>query len=139
MKIIKATVPPFFKGGLGGIVIIAAMFFIFSAHAAYSSGIMAKVLDGTKAGLKLDEKQKTIDLYLSDVNTRKAITDASVTAIVRLPGGEKKEIALSGMKMGEEFSYMNSLDTAKKGDYIFRIKVLREIKELVFSFAFKRE
>ena len=92
-----------------------------------------------KSGIKLDEKQRTIDLYLSDVNTRKAITDASVTAIVRLPGGEKKEIALSGMKMGEEFSYMNSLDTAKKGDYIFRIKVLREIKELVFSFAFKRE
>ena len=126
MKIIKA-------------VIIAAVFFILSAGIAYSSGIMTNVLDGVKADLKLDEKQKTIDLHLSDVNTKKAITDASVTAMVRLPGNEKKEITLTGMKMGEEFSHMNSLDTAKKGDYIFRIKVLRGKKELIFSFAFKRE
>lgn len=126
MKILKA-------------VIIAAIFFILPAEIAYSSNAMTSVLHGTKAGLKLDEKQKTIDVYLSDVNTKKAITDASVTAIVRLPGNEKKEITLTGMKMGEEFSYMNSLDTAKKGDYIFRIKVLRGKRELIFSFTFKRK
>ena len=120
-------------------VIIAIMFFILSAEIAYSSNVMTSVLDGARADLKLDEKQKTIEVYLSGVNTGKTITDASVTAIVRLPGNGKKEITLAGMKMGEVFSYMNSLDTAKKGDHIFRIKVLRGKKELIFSFTFKRE
>ncbi|MFZ3073243.1 MAG: hypothetical protein WA162_08370 [Thermodesulfobacteriota bacterium] len=118
--------------------LIATMFFILSAEIAYSSGIMTSVLDGTRADLKLDEKQKTIDVYLSDIKTKKAITDASVIALVRLPNGEKKEITLTGMEMNGMFSYMNSLDTAKKGDYIFRIKVLRGKKELIFSFTWKR-
>ena len=46
MKIIKATVPPFFKGVRD--CYYRAMFLFFRLS-AYSSGIMAKVLDGTKA------------------------------------------------------------------------------------------
>src|SRR3972149_1356229 len=115
-------------------VIIAAMFFVLWAGVAHSSDVMTAVLNGTKADLKIDKKQKTIEVYLSGVETKKAITDAEVIALVRLPNNEKKEITLSGMEMDKVFSYMNSLDTAKKGDYIFRIKVLRDKKEFIFSF-----
>lgn len=88
-----------------------------------SASEIAKTSGGIKAVLKVDPAKSMVDLYLSDSKTRKEIKDAKVKATITLPKGEKVEKELMGMKMGDSFSFMNTLDMSRKGSYIFDITV----------------
>lgn len=99
-----------------------------------SASEVAKTSGGIKAVLKVDPAKSMVDLYLSDSKTRKEIKDAKVKVTITLPNGEKVEKELMGMKMGESFSFMNSLDMSRKGIYIFDITV--EVGKATHKFNF---
>ncbi len=88
-----------------------------------SASDVAKTSGGIKAVLKVDPAKSMVDLYLSDSKTQKEITGAKAKATITLPNGEKVEKELMGMKMGDSFSFMNTLDMSRKGSYIFDITV----------------
>lgn len=88
----------------------------------------SRVVDGIKATLKVTASQNMIDLILSDAKTGKSITNAKVSAFMKGPDGKVLEKELMGMKMGEEFSFMNTLDMSRKGSYSFDITVEVEKK-----------
>lgn len=90
-----------------------------------SASVFAKTSGGIKAVLNVDPAKSMVDLYLSDSKTQKELTgaNAKVKATIILPKGEKVEKELIGMKMGDSFSFMNSLDMSRKGSYIFDINV----------------
>ena len=88
-----------------------------------SASDIAKTSGGIKAVLKVDPAKSMVDLYLSDSKTQKEITGAKVRATITLPKGEKVEKELLGMKMGDSFSFMNSLDMSREGRYIFDITI----------------
>jgi len=88
-----------------------------------SASDVAKTSGGIKAVLKVDPAKSMVDLYLSDSKTQKEITGAKVRATITLPKGEKVEKELLGMKMGDSFSFMNSLDMSREGRYIFDITI----------------
>ncbi|MBI5468364.1 MAG: hypothetical protein HY891_04450 [Deltaproteobacteria bacterium] len=98
-------------------LLIAAMPVIGSASE------VAKTSGGIKAVLNVDPAKSMVDLYLSDSKTQKEISGAKVKAAITLPNGEKVEKELMGMKMGDSFSFMNTLDMSRKGSYIFDITV----------------
>ncbi|HAG51950.1 MAG TPA: hypothetical protein DCL42_11540 [Deltaproteobacteria bacterium] len=88
----------------------------------------SRVVDGIKATLKITPSQNMVDLILSDAKTGKSITNAKISALMKGPDGKVLEKELMGMKMGEEFSFMNTLDMSRKGSYSFKITVEVEKK-----------
>lgn len=93
-----------------------------------------KSSDGVKAVLKTDPAKKMIDLFLSEMPGGKEITDAKVTASVTLPDGRKVEKDLVGMRMGETYSFMNSLDMSKPGRYSFVVAIKSSGKAIKIEF-----
>lgn len=110
-------------------LLIAALPVIGSASDA------AKFSGGIKAVLKVDPAKSMVDLYLSASKTQKVITGAKVKAAITLPNGKKVEKELMGMKMGDSFSFMNTLDMSRKGGYIFDVTV--ELGETTHRFNFR--
>ena len=74
------------------------------------------------------------DLILEDVNKGKPITEADVNAKIQLPDDSHVEKKLIGMKMGDIFSFMSSLDMSRKGTYYFEISVRAANKDIKFNF-----
>ena len=91
--------------------------------------------DGVKAILKTDPAKKMVDLFLSEQTTGKEITEAVVKASVTLPDGTKIQKDLIGMKMGEAYSFMNSLDMSRPGRYSFVIFIKSSGKSIKFEFT----
>lgn len=89
---------------------------------------------GVKAVLKTDPATKMIDLFLSGPDG-KEITNAKVTATVSFPDGRKIEKDLIGMKMGEAYSFMNSLDMSKPGRYSFDIVIQTPDRSIKLEFT----
>src|SRR4030065_1837200 len=83
----------------------------------------SKIEKGIKAMLKVTPSKNMIDLILEDAKTEKPITNADVNAKIQLPDDNHVEKKLAGMKMGEIFSFMTSLDMHAKGTYRFDISV----------------
>lgn len=96
-----------------------------------------KVVEGVKGRLKVTPEMSMIDLYLADARTGEVITGAKVKAMITMPDGKKLEKDLPGMKMGETFSYMNTLDLSLKGVYTFDITA--EVKKKIGKKDFDKE
>jgi len=88
-----------------------------------------------KAVLKTDRAKKMVDLFLSEVTSSKEITEAKVTASIILPDGRKVKKELIGMKMGDAYSFMNSLDMSLPGRYSFDIEIKTPGKTTRFEFT----
>ncbi|MBI2400055.1 MAG: hypothetical protein HYV23_03205 [Deltaproteobacteria bacterium] len=101
---------------------------------AASAETSIKSSDGVKAVLKTDPAKMMIDLFLSEPGG-KEITDAKVTASVTFPDGRKVKKDLIGMKMGEAYSFMNSLDMSRPGRYSFDIAIKSSGKSIKFEFT----
>ncbi|MBI5643040.1 MAG: hypothetical protein HY954_06165 [Deltaproteobacteria bacterium] len=107
-------------------------FFIHNARAEDMTGRSG----GIQATLKVDPKKSMIDLYLYDyAKALTPITEAKVEVRIRTPRGAVKK-DLAGMKMGGEYSFMNSLDLSAKGRYIFDITVETGGRKANFSFSY---
>lgn len=91
---------------------------------------------GVKAILKIDPEKSMVDLYLNDAVSNRPITGALVKAAIKTPDGKKIEKELIGMRMGEAFSYMNTLDMSAAGEYIFSITVESGKKTAKFKFSY---
>lgn len=89
-----------------------------------------------KAVLKIDPEKSMVDLYLNDAASNRPITGALVKAVIKTPDGKKIEKELMGMRMGEAFSYMNTLEMSKKGSYTFEITVDYGGTKVRFSFFY---
>ena len=96
----------------------------------------SKIEKGIKATLKVTPSKNMVDLILEDAKTGKAITEADVNAKVQMPDGSLIEKKLTGMKMGEMFSFMNSLDMHAKGTYRFDISVRTGNRDIQFNFRY---
>ena len=94
----------------------------------------SKVEKGIKATLKVTPSKNMVDLIIEDVKTGRTITEANVNAKIQLPDGSHVEKKLTRMKMGEVFSFMNSLDMRQKGTYHFEIFVKSGDKDIRFNF-----
>jgi hypothetical protein len=88
-----------------------------------SAETSVKSSEGVKGVLKTDPAKKMVDLFLSELPSGKEITDAKVRASVTFPDGRRVEKDLIGMKMGEAYSFMNSLDMSRPGRYSFDISI----------------
>jgi len=97
----------------------------------------SKVSDGIKATLVVTPSKSMVDLILSDAKTGKSITSAKVSALIKGPDGKVIEKELMGVKMGEEFSFMNTLDMSRKGRYSFDITVEVKNKSVKFNFVYE--
>lgn len=106
---------------------------LWSAYALAETS--TKSSNGVKAVLKTDRAKKMVDLFLSEQSSKKEITDAKVTAIVTLPDGSKVNKELVGMKMGEAYSFMNSLDMSRPGRYSFDIVIKSSGKATKIEFT----
>lgn len=98
-----------------------------------SDGV-SKIEKGIKATLKVTPSKNMVDLILEDVNKGKPITEADVNAKIQLPDDSHVEKKLIGMKMGDIFSFMSSLDMSRKGTYHFEIFVRTANKDIKFNF-----
>ncbi len=96
----------------------------------------SQIEKGIKATLKVTLSKNMFDLILEDAKTGKAITEADVNAKVQMPDGSLIEKKLTGMKMGEMFSFMNSLDMHLKGTYRFEVFVKGGGKDVQFNFQY---
>lgn len=96
-----------------------------------------KVVDGIKGRLKVTPAMSMFDLYLTDAKTGEVIIQAKVKATTTMPDGKKVEKELPGMKMGETFSYMNTMDLSLKGVYTFDITA--EVKKEIAKKDFDKE
>ena len=96
----------------------------------------SKIEKGIKATLKVTPSKNMVDLILEDAKTGKAITEADVNAKVQMPDGSLIEKKLAGMKMGEIFSFMTSLDMHAKGTYRFDISVRTGNRDIQFNFQY---
>lgn len=103
--------------------------------AAAQAETSIKSSDGVKAVLKTDPAKKMIDLFLSEVPGGKEIIDAKVMASVTFPDGRKVEKDLIGMKMGEAYSFMNSLDMSRPGRYSFDIVIKSSGRSIKIEFT----
>lgn len=124
------------------LMILFTLFSAFAFIAGISRGEMkhvpseavSKVEKGVKAILKVTPPKNMIDLILEDVKTGKPITAADVNAKIQLPDDSHVEKKLIGMKMGDIFSFMSSLDMSRKGTYHFEIFVRAANKDIKFNF-----
>lgn len=99
------------------------------------AGTSVRSSEGVRAVLKTDPAKKMIDLFLSELPSGKEITEAKVRAEVTFPDGRKVEKDLIGMKMGEAYSFMNSLDFSKPGRYSFDITMESSGRSARFEFT----
>ncbi|MBI5328034.1 MAG: hypothetical protein HZB80_07075 [Deltaproteobacteria bacterium] len=122
-----------------GLAVVLVFFWMQTASAQmeHRSAGEAKTTDGIKAVLKVTPSQNMVDLLLYDFKTGKAITEAKVAVKVKGPDNKVQEKELLGMQMGEEFSFMNRLDTAKKGSYSFAIAVGIGKKNIKLNFVYE--
>lgn len=91
---------------------------------------------GIKATLKVNRSNSMVDLYLADEKTGMPVTSGKVLAEIKLPDGKTVEKELIGMKMGQEYSFMNSLDLSLKGKYAFDISVSAGSRRARFDFIY---
>ena len=98
-----------------------------------SDGV-SKIEKGIKATLKVTPSKNMIDLILEDAKTGKPVTEADVNAKIQLPDDSHVEKKLIGMKMGDIFSFMSSLDMSRKGTYYFEFFVRSADKDIKFKF-----
>src|SRR3989337_2880891 len=129
-KIFKRTLMALFVA----VVFIAGISWGEMKHVP-SDGV-SKIEKGIKATLKVTPSKNMVDLILEDAKTGKAITEADVNAKVQMPDGSLIEKKLAGMKMGEMFSFMNSLDMHAKGTYRFDISVRTGNRDIQFNFQY---
>lgn len=94
-----------------------------------------KSSEGVKAVLKTDPAKKMMDLFLSELPGGKEITEAKVKASVTFPDGRKVEKDLIGMKMGDAYSFMNSLDMSRPGRYSFDISIESSGRSIQIEFT----
>ena len=127
-KIFKRTLMALFVA----IVFIAGISWGEMKHVP-SEGV-SQVEKGIKATLKVTPSKNMVDLIIEDVKTGRTITEANVNAKIQLPDGSHVEKKLTRMKMGEVFSFMNSLDMRQKGTYHFEIFVKSGDKDIRFNF-----
>ncbi len=97
----------------------------------------SKVAEGIKATFKVTPSMSMVDIILADAATNKAITKAKVVASVRGPDGKVQEKELIGMKMGKEYSFGNTIDFSKKGNYSFDILVEVDKRKVRFNFVYE--
>ena len=123
------------------IIVLAGLFFCSQIALAQMEHDMpageSKVAKGIKATLVITPSKSMVDLVLVGANNRKTITGAKVAAQIKGPDGTVQKKDLLGMKMGEVFSYMNTLDMSKKGSYSFDIAVEVEKKKVKFNFVYE--
>ena len=132
------------KKFISTLMTLFTLFAAFAFIAGVSQGEMkhvpseavSKVEKGIKATLKVTPSKNMVDLILEDAKTGKAITEADVNAKVQMPDGSLIEKKLAGMKMGEMFSFMNSLDMHAKGTYRFDISVRTGNRDIQFNFQY---
>ena len=127
-KIFKSTLMALFVA----VVFIAGISWGEMKHVP-SDGV-SKIEKGIKATLKVTPSKNMVDLILEDVNKGKPITEADVNAKIQLPDDSHVEKKLIGMKMGDIFSFMSSLDMSRKGLYHFEIFVRAANKDIKFNF-----
>ena len=104
-------------------ILFLTVFSLGLLPAFVSAETSATSSEGVKGVLKTDPAKKMVDLFLSELPGGKEITDAKVRASVTFPDGRKMEKELLGMKMGEAYSFMNSLDMSRPGRYSFDISI----------------
>jgi hypothetical protein len=104
-------------------ILFLTVFSLGLLPAFVSAETSATSSEGVKGVLKTDPAKKMVDLFLSELPGGKEITDAKVRASVTFPDGRKLEKELLGMKMGEAYSFMNSLDMSRPGRYSFDISI----------------
>lgn len=113
-------------------------FMMISIGLAVSPALAATSADtekNIKGVLKTDPAKKMIDLFLSELPSGKEIIDAKVRATITYPDGKKVEKDLIGMKMGEVYSFMNSLDMSRPGRYSFDISIESSGKSIKLEFT----
>ena len=120
--------------------------FTFFAAFAFIAGIslgemkhvpsdgVSKTEKGIKATLKVTPSKNMVDLILEDAKTGKPITKTDVNAKIQLPDDTHVDKKLVGMKMGDIFSFMSSLDMSRKGTYYFEFFVRSADKDIKFYF-----
>lgn len=114
------------------LMLLCLLFVSAVAGNALAAMKLTKTADGFTATLSVSPKMA--DLLLVDAASGKAVTDAVVTATLVHPDGQKSDMKLIGMKMGEGYSYMNSIDMSAKGIYTFHIIVQAGEKSVKFDF-----
>ena len=97
----------------------------------------SKVAEGIKATFKVTPSMSMVDIILADAATNKAITKAKVVASVKGPDGKVQEKELVGMKMGKEYSFGNTIDFSRKGNYSFDIRVEVDKRKVRFNFKYE--
>ena len=97
----------------------------------------SKVANDIKATLAVTPSKSMVDLVLVGAKDSKTITAAKVAAQIKGPDGNVQKKDLLGMKMGEVFSYMNTLDMSKKGSYSFVIAVEVKKEKVKFNFVYE--
>ena len=97
----------------------------------------SKVTDGIKATFKVTPSMSMVDILLMDTTTKKTITKAKVFASAKMPDGKVQEKELVGMKMGKEYTFGNTFDFSRKGNYDFDIRVEVKNEEVKFNFIYK--
>ena len=112
-------------------MLILLAFSILATNYAFAGTRITKTVDGIKATVTVSPKM--LDIFLTDAKTGKTITNAKVKAIIVHPDGHKVNKELVGMKMGEVFSYMNSVDTSPRGTYAFHIAIETDKKTIHFQ------
>ena len=116
--------------------------FAATEHGRHDHGDTGQVVAGTstgsgiKATLKVNRSMSMVDLYLTDTETGASVISGKVFAKVKLPNGKTVEKELIGMQMGQEYSFMNSLDLSLKGKYAFDISVAAGDKRARFDFIY---
>ena len=114
--------------------ILFCLIFVFAVTGnALAATRLTNTVDGLTATLSVSPKMA--DLLLVDAATGKAVTDGAVNATVIYPNGQRLVKELMYMKMGEDYSYMNSIDMSAKGIYAFHIIV--KVGENIVKFEFK--
>ncbi|HBG47336.1 MAG TPA: hypothetical protein DDW94_10165 [Deltaproteobacteria bacterium] len=107
---------------------------LFISAQSYAD-VTAKAAGDLKATLSTDPAKSMVDLFLKEFKSGNAITSAKVKARVTFPNGTTVEKELIGMKMGDAYSYMNSLDFSRKGRYIFNITIVTPKKTVSMEFT----
>ena len=111
-------------------------------HGRHNHGSMDNVIAGTateagiKATLKVNRAHSMVDLFLADAATGTPVTSGKAIANIKLPDGKTMEKELIGMKMGQEHSFMNSLDLSLNGRYVFDVSVAIGSKQAKFGFVY---
>lgn len=125
-----------------GLLLSAMPAFAGMDHGSHDHGNAVQVTAGTstesgiKATLKVNQSSSMVDLYLAEEKTGAPVTSGKVFAKIKLPNGKIVEKELMGMKMGQEYSFMNSLDLSLKGKYSFDITVVAGSTRARFDFMY---